>query len=90
MKDQFQSNAEEEFIDFTPEEGFSIRQAAPIFVELMKKMNMPLVLHCPEGDIEIPQDCTAEEIIEGYESVMGVRARPAVQSSKKKAPGMNP
>ncbi len=57
-------------IEFTPEGGFDIRQAARKLAQLMEESNQSLLIHLPHASVEFENGCTAEEIIDGYQAAM--------------------
>ena len=63
----------EHVIEFTPEGGFNIRNAARNFAELMESSLQPLVIHLPHVSVEFEPGCTPKEIIDGYNMAMRVK-----------------
>lgn len=76
----------EHVIEFTPEGGFNIRNAARNFAELMESSLQPLVIHLPHVSVEFEPGCTPKEIIDGYNMAMRVKYDIKPSNANTKAP----
>lgn len=76
----------EHVIEFTPEGGFNIRNAARNFAALMESSLQPLVIHLPHVSVEFEPGCTPKEIIDGYNMAMRVKYDIKPSNANTKAP----
>lgn len=76
----------EHIIEFTPDGGFNIRNAARNFAELMESSAHPLVIHLPHVSVEFEPGCTPKEIIDGYNMAMRVKYDIKPSNANTKAP----
>jgi hypothetical protein len=57
-------------IEFTPDAGFDIRNAARNFSRMMEDLGQPIIVHLPHVSVEFEPGCTPKEIIDGYNQAM--------------------
>ncbi len=76
----------EHVIEFTPDGGFNIHNAARNFAELMESSLHPLVIHLPHVSVEFEPGCTPKEIIDGYNMAMRVKYSVKPSNANTKAP----
>lgn len=64
------SNPADHVIEFTPDAGFDIRNAAKNFSRMMEDLGQPIIIHLPHVSVEFEPGCTPKEIVDGYNQAM--------------------
>ena len=79
--DPIDLGGDDHVLEYTPDTGFNIRQAAREFSLWMEETGLSLLLHLPHVSVEVEAGCTPREIIDGYFYAMKQRGGGALPSN---------